>query len=67
MAELLCLKLVTIAFRYLSENRVLNQNPSTIIVKNDTECTAVVSRICFCEGNGNQPGVISPFASKYYV
>ena len=61
MAELLCLNLVTIAFRYLSENRV-----RLMIVKND-KCIAVVSRICFCEGNGNQPGVISPFASKYYV
>ena len=61
MAELLCLNLVTIAFRYLSENQVLNQNRSTIIIKNDTECIAVVSRKCFCEGNGNQPGVVSPF------
>ena len=61
MAELLCLNLVTIAFRYLSENHAfLNQNLSLIIVKND-KCIAVVSRKCFCEGNGNQPGVISPF------
>ena len=66
MAELLCLTIVTIAFRYLSENCVFNQKLSIIIVKND-KCIAVVSRKCFCEDNGNQPGVISPFASKYYV
>ena len=51
MAELLCLNVVIIAFRYLSENHVLNQKVSLIIVKNEN-CTAVVSRKCFCEGNG---------------